>query len=36
VRAETAAILNVNNINTENINTKERKDDSTLSAAHSA
>jgi malate dehydrogenase (quinone) len=36
VRAETAAILNVNNINTENINTRERKDDSTLSAAHSA
>jgi malate dehydrogenase (quinone) len=34
VRAETAAILNVNNINTENTNTKETENDSSLSVAH--
>jgi malate dehydrogenase (quinone) len=34
VRAETAAILNINNINTENTN-KEREKDSSLSVVHS-
>ena len=34
VRAETAAILNINNINTENTNTKESESDSSLSVAH--
>ena len=34
VRAETAAILNITNINIENTNTKETKDDSTASIAY--
>ena len=36
VRAETAAILNINNINTENPNSKERENHSSLSAVHRA
>jgi malate dehydrogenase (quinone) len=35
VRAETAAVLNINNINTENTNIKEREKDSSLSVVHS-
>jgi L-2-hydroxyglutarate oxidase LhgO len=36
VRAETAAILNIDNINTENTNTEESSNDSRLSAVHRA
>jgi malate dehydrogenase (quinone) len=34
MRAETAAILNINNINTNNTNTKETENDSSLSVVH--
>jgi malate dehydrogenase (quinone) len=36
VRAETAAILNIDNINTENTNSEESRNDSRISAVHSA
>jgi malate dehydrogenase (quinone) len=36
LRAETAAILNINNINTKNTSTKESGSDSRLSVAHTA
>jgi hypothetical protein len=36
VRAETAAILNINNIDTENTNTEESGNDSRLSPVHRA
>jgi malate dehydrogenase (quinone) len=34
VRAETAATLNINNINPENVNSKERESHSSLSTVH--
>jgi hypothetical protein len=36
VRAETAAILNIDNINTENTNTEESRNESHVSVVHEA